>query len=157
MNKTRWLNEKETDTWLALWAVSSWMPTRLDEQLKADSEMNLHDYFTLAQVSLADEGRLTMTELACRTQMSPSRLSHVVGRLEKRNLMQRAPDQEDRRTNIASITPQGWEFLDSAAPGHVERVREIVFDALTAEEAEQLGALLHKILVKLNPPTLPRA
>ncbi|WP_237559381.1 MarR family winged helix-turn-helix transcriptional regulator [Corynebacterium pilosum] len=106
MNKTRWLNEKETDTWLALWAVSSWMPTRLDEQLKADSEMNLHDYFTLAQVSLADEGRLTMTELACRTQMSPSRLSHVVGRLEKRNLMQRTPDQEDRRTNIASITPQ---------------------------------------------------
>ncbi|SER80163.1 MarR family winged helix-turn-helix transcriptional regulator [Corynebacterium cystitidis] len=157
MDKTRWLNQKETDTWLALWAVSSWMPTRLDEQLKADNEMNLHDYFTLAQVSLADDGRLSMTELACRTQMSPSRLSHVVGRLEKRGLVERNPDEQDRRTNIASVTPEGWDFLDNAAPGHVERVREIVFDPLTKEEAEQFGVLLQKILKKLDPPALPRA
>lgn len=157
MDDIEWLNDDETRTWLALWAVSSWMPTRLDEQLKRDNRINLHDYFTLAQISMAEGGRLTMSELAALTQMSPSRLSHVVARLETRGLVQRTPDEHDRRTNIASITDDGWEFIKEAAPGHVMRVRELVFDALTEAEARQFGDLLGKVLNKLDPSTLPRA
>ncbi|MHA2788769.1 MarR family winged helix-turn-helix transcriptional regulator [Corynebacterium sp. S7] len=157
MNDARWLNDDETETWLALWAVISWLPTRLDEQLKADSGINHHDYFTLAQISMADDAKLTMTELAALTQMSPSRLSHVVGRLEKRGFVTRTPDKDDRRINIAAMTEEGWTFIREAAPGHVERVRELVFDPLSDEESHQLGNLLRKVITKLEPTTMPRA
>ncbi|WP_018295742.1 MarR family winged helix-turn-helix transcriptional regulator [Corynebacterium lubricantis] len=157
MNDARWLNDDETDTWLALWAVISWLPTRLDEQLKADSGMGHHDYFTLAQISMSDNASVTMTDLAALTQMSPSRLSHVVGRLEKRGFVTRTPDNEDRRINIAAMTDEGWDFIREAAPGHVEHVRELIFDALSKEESHQLGELLRKVITKLEPTTLPRA
>ena len=151
----RWLNPEEQDTWLALWSVTEWMPTRLDEQLKRDMGVNLHDYFALAQISMAPGEQLTMTELAAVSDMSPSRLSHVVSRLEKRGWVERNPSEADRRTNIASLTEAGRDFIRSAAPGHVERVKQLVFDPLTPEENRELGRLLNKILRTLDPPQLP--
>ena len=151
----RWLNADEQETWLALWSVTEWMPTRLDEQLKRDMGVNLHDYFALAQISMAPGEQLTMTELAALSDMSPSRLSHVVSRLEKRGWVERNPSETDRRTNIASITEAGREFIEGAAPGHVGRVKELVFDPLDAEETKELGRLLNKVLDALEPPQLP--
>ena len=81
---TQWLSAEEQRTWLAVWSVTEWLPTRLDEQLKRDSGVNLHDYFALAQISMAPDERLTMTDLAALSDMSPSRLSLVVARLERR-------------------------------------------------------------------------
>ena len=37
-------------------------------------------------------------------------------------------------------------MLRTAAPVHVEQVRELVLDPLTGEEREQLGAILGKLL-----------
>ncbi|HZK32629.1 MAG TPA: MarR family transcriptional regulator [Corynebacterium sp.] len=154
--QTRWLTEKEQRTWLAVWSVTEWLPTRLDEQLKRDSGVNLHDYFALAQISMAPDERLTMTELAALSDMSPSRLSHVVSRLEQRGWVIRTPSEADRRTNIASITEAGRAFIEKAAPGHVTRARELIFDPLNEEEVEVLGSILDKILAQLDPPLLPR-
>lgn len=152
----RWLTPEQSSTWLALWSVQEWLPTRLDEQLKRDQGINLHDYFALAQISMAPEEKLTMTQLARRSDMSPSRLSHVVTRLEKRGWVERYPSATDRRTNIASLTDAGRDFIQSAAPGHVDRVLSLVFDDLTEEETRLLGELMNKILSHLDPPELPR-
>lgn len=153
----RWLNEEQTRTWLALWSVSEWLPTRLDEQLKRDEGVSLHDYFPLAQISMAPEEKLTMTELAALSDMSPSRLSHVVSRLEKRGWVERHPSPTDRRTNIAHLTDAGRVFIQGAAPSHVDQVLHLVFDDLSPAENRLLGDLLTKILANLDPPELPRA
>ncbi len=153
---TQWLSAEEQRTWLAVWSVTEWLPTRLDEQLKRDSGVNLHDYFALAQISMAPDERLTMTDLAALSDMSPSRLSHVVARLERRGWVVRSPSETDRRTNIASLTDEGRAFIREAAPGHVTRARELVFDPLTKDEVESLGTILNKILTALDPPLLPR-
>lgn len=156
MRTPRWLNPEETNTWLSLWSVTSWLPARLDEQLKQTAQVNLPDYFVLSQVSMAPEERLSMTELAKLSDMTASRLSHTVARLEHRGWVYRAPDPEDKRTNIAHLTDQGRTFIQSAAPGHVETTRELVFDALTPEENRELGRLLGKVLERLDLPRLPR-
>lgn len=157
MSKTRWLKPEETKTWLNMWGVTQWLTTRLDEQLKKDSGVSLSDYFVCAQISMAPDARITMSDLAVVTDMSPSRLSHTVARLEKRGWVQREQSETDRRTNIAVLQPAGQKFLEEAAPGHVERARSLIFDPLTEQEAEQLGTILGKILDVLDPPTLPRA
>ncbi len=157
MTNTHWLNSDETTTWLSLWSVMSWLPARLDEQLKASSEVSLHDYFVLSQVSMAPDERISMTELASLSDMSASRLSHTVSRLEQRGWAFRAPDDNDKRTNIAHLTDIGRAFIQAAAPGHVNAARKLVFDALTAEENVELGRLLGKVLERLEPPRLLRA
>lgn len=156
MNDTRWLQPEETETWLALWSVNNWLPARLDEKLKVGSGVGLTDYFVLAQVSMAPEQKVSMTELAALSDMTASRLSHTVARLEKRGWVYRSPDPADKRTNIAHLTDDGREFIGTAAPGHVEDVRSFVFDALEPEETRELGRLLGKILTRLDPPRLPR-
>lgn len=153
----RWLNEEQTQTWLALWSVVEWLPTRLDEQLKRDKGVSHHDYFPLAQISMAPDEQLTMTELAALADMSPSRLSHVVKRLENRGWVVRRPSPNDRRTNIAHLTDAGRAFIQDAAPSHANEVLKLVFDDLSEEENRQLGTLLNRILINLDPPELPRA
>ncbi|RSZ61695.1 MarR family transcriptional regulator [Corynebacterium hylobatis] len=157
MNDTRWLQPEESATWLSLWSVTNWLPARLDEQLKATSGVGLTDYFVLAQVSMAPEQKISMTELAALSDMTASRLSHTVARLEKRGWVHRSPDPTDKRTNIAHLTEEGMDFLTSAAPGHVEAVRSLIFDALEPEESREFGRLLGKVLSRLDPPRLPRA
>ncbi len=158
MNESvKWLNDAETRTWLALASVSEWLPARLDEQLKRDSGLNHRDYFALAQISMAPDERLSMTELAQLSNVSASHLSHVVSRLEKRGWVIRRTSPDDRRTNLATLTDEGRAFIRGAAPGHVEEVRRRVFDPLTAEETVQFGDLLTKVLGRLDPPGTPRA
>lgn len=155
MTTPRWLNTEETTTWLALWSVTSWLPTRLDEQLKKTVCINLPDYFVLSQVSMATDEHLSMTELAQLSDMSASRLSHTVTRLEQRGWVYRAPDPDDKRTNICHLTDAGRSFIQKAAPGHVETARELVFDALSPEENRELSRLLGKVLDRLDPPRMP--
>lgn len=155
MTSPRWLNPEEHETWLSLWSVTSWLPARLDEQLKASAQINLPDYFVLSQVSMTPERRLSMTELARLSDMSASRLSHTVTRLEQRGWVYRAPAPEDKRTNICHLTDEGLTFIQQAAPGHVEATRKLVFDALTPAENREFGRLLGKVLSRLDPPRSP--
>lgn len=151
-----WLNESEMRTWLALWSVSEWLPTRLDEQLKRDSGLSHRDYFTLAQISMAPEEQISMTALSQLSNISASHLSHLVARLEKRGWVQRSSDPNDRRTNIATLTDVGRDFIQGAAPGHVAEVRRRVFDALDPAEIETMGVLLAKVLGGIKPADTPR-
>ena len=82
MHRFSWLDEHDTEIWLTMWAMISWIPARLDEALKANESMNLSDYLALVEIAQADDQKITMSQLAKATQMSASRLSHIVARLE---------------------------------------------------------------------------
>jgi DNA-binding MarR family transcriptional regulator len=92
-----------------------------------------------------------MTELASRTNATLPRLSHVARRLEERGLIERFPCPTDRRATNGTITPAGLDLLASAAPGHVEAVRENVLDVLTPEQLEQLYTIAGRVLTRLDP------
>src|SRR6476619_2009231 len=94
---TRWLDDEELDTWVKLVAVVELLPGVLDSQLRRDAGLTHFEYFVLAMLSAAPELTLRMTALAQRTNASLPRLSHVVRRLEDRELVQRFPCPEDGR------------------------------------------------------------
>ena len=81
MHRFSWLDEHDTEIWLTMWAMISWIPARLDEALKANESMNLSDYLALVEIAQADDQKITMSQLAKATQMSASRLSQIVSRL----------------------------------------------------------------------------
>src|SRR6476619_7672 len=149
--ETRWLTEDERAAWLRLVAVVELLPGVLDSQLQADAGLTHFEYFVLAMLSEAPERTLRMTSLAQRTNATLPRLSHVVRRLEDRDLVRRFPCPDDGRATNARLTDQGWAAVVAAAPGHVANVRSHVIDALTPEQVGQLDAILSSLLERLDP------
>jgi DNA-binding MarR family transcriptional regulator len=134
----RWLNGAERTAWLAYVAASTRLEAALDRQLQRDSGMPLAYYQILAMLSEVPRRTLRMSDLAAITHSSQSRLSHAVARLERQGWVRRAPCPEDRRSTLATLTEEGFTALAAAAPGHVEAVREHLFDRLGDEQVRQL-------------------
>src|SRR3954465_3405036 len=124
--ETRWLTDDERVAWVRLAAVLELLPGVLDSQLRRDADLSHFEYFVLAMLSEAPERTLRMTSLASRTNATLPRLSHVVRRLEDRDLVERFPCPEDGRATNARLTEDGWAKVVATAPGHVETVREHV-------------------------------
>ena len=113
--------------------------------------MTEFEYYVLAMLAEAPGRTLRMTELARQTNATLPRLSHVVSRLRARGLVERFPCPEDRRATNARLTAAGWAKVREAAPGHVTTVRQLVVDALTDEQIDQLAAIGDALLARLDP------
>lgn len=137
--------------WLRLIAIVELLPGVLDSQLRSDAGLSHFEYFVLAVLSEADDRTLRMTALAHRTNATLARLSHVVRRLEERDLVERFPCPEDARATNARLTATGWDAVVAAAPGHVANVRGNVLDGLTVEQVRQLTTVGDALLARLDP------
>ncbi|OKI56052.1 MarR family winged helix-turn-helix transcriptional regulator [Micromonospora sp. CB01531] len=147
----RWLDAEERQTWLALVSVLIRLPSSLDAQLQRDAGISHFEYQVLAGLSEAPDRTLRMSELAVLAEGSLSRLSQVVGRLEKRGWVRRIPDPTDGRYTLAILTEQGWAKVVETAPGHVDAVRTLVFDPLTKAQQRQLRDIGRRIMRVVDP------
>jgi DNA-binding MarR family transcriptional regulator len=91
-----------------------------------------------------------MSELAIKSLLSRSRLSHQIDRLEDRGYVTRQACEDDRRGQNCTMTNKGWETLVAAAPIHVAGVRRHFVDQLSAAEYEALGKAVGKIASHLD-------
>lgn len=148
---TRWLSSRELSSWVRLASILEALPPLLDSQLRRDAGLTHFDYRVLAQLSETEGCTVRMSFLAKANNSTLPRLSHVIQRLEERGYVERLASAEDRRATDVRLTDEGWEKIRSAAPGHVETVREHVLDPLTEEQVDQLGAIAEQILRHLDP------
>lgn len=147
----RWLTSDERRVWLRLSALMELLPAALDAQLQRDADLTKTAYLTLAMLSEEPTRSLRMSELGARSNASPSRISHVVSRLEKDGWVRREKSPCDGRGQVAILTDAGWDKVVASAPGHVERVRQIVLDPLDADDLARLDAVMVKLLDVLDP------
>jgi DNA-binding MarR family transcriptional regulator len=148
---TRWLSEDEQRAWRSFLAISELLYTALDRQLQRDAGITHASYIVLAMLSEAPDRSMRMSDLAIRSNSSPSRLSHAVSRLEERGWIHREPAPKDGRGTVAVLTDAGWEMLVATAPGHVAAVREHMFDRLTPEQVRSFGDICATLLDGLDP------
>ncbi|GGH67022.1 MarR family winged helix-turn-helix transcriptional regulator [Rothia aerolata] len=141
-----WLSEEEREGWLFLSSIMFNLPGQLENQLQRDSDMSFVEYMVLAMLSESAEHALTMTELARQTNTLLPRLSRVVTRLEKDNLVERSIWEKDRRVSVCHLLPAGLEKVRAAAPGHVCEVRRQIFDRLNLRHVRQLAKIGEAIL-----------
>lgn len=151
MNEPRWLTEEQQRAWRKFAAVFTVLPAALDAQLQRDAELTHFGYWVLAVLSESPTRALRMSDLALRSNASLSRVSHVVARLEARGWVRRQPSEDDRRSNLAELTDAGHDKIVASAPGHIETVRSLVFDALTDDQVKQLGDICGQILQRVDP------
>src|SRR5258707_9992898 len=85
-------------------------------------------------------GPLNLGDLARRILKSSGNLTLVVDNLEKRGLVERRKQGNDKRFILATITPAGEKLMADIFPGHARRITQIM-DRLNPAEQDQLGAL----------------
>jgi DNA-binding MarR family transcriptional regulator len=87
---------------------------------------------------------ISQQELSGRLRIHPSRLVAILDNLERRGLVERRPNPDDRRLYSLNLTGDGGEILGRI--GKVAREhQDTLLAALSAEQRVQLSGLLQKV------------
>ena len=148
---TEWLSDDEQRTWRALVEMNRLLAEATDRQLQHDAGMPVAYYAILVTLSEAPDRAMRMSALAEAVEGSQSRLSHAVARLADRGWVRRRRCDSDGRGWYAELTDEGFEALQSAAPGHVTAVRSAVFDVLSTRQQHALREAATLISSNLRP------
>ncbi|MGY4979202.1 MarR family winged helix-turn-helix transcriptional regulator [Streptomyces sp. 900105755] len=149
-HQPRWLTPAERETWQQLGMMLHRLPAALGAQLQQDADLSYIEYYVLAGLSDQPEHRMRMSDLAVLANSEQSRLSHMISRLERRGFVRREPDPTNGRYTQAILTDAGHTHLVEAAPGHVARVRDLVFDVLDSAELDNLRTAAKKISERID-------
>lgn len=150
MTETRWLTEAEQRAWRGYIAMQAQLTAQLARELQAGSELSHSDFAVLVCLTDVPERRVRVLELARELQWEKSRLSHHLGRMQRRGLVAREECPSDARGAFIVLTDAGRAAIEAAAPQHVESVRRLVFDALTPEQVDTLATIAEAVLARLN-------
>jgi DNA-binding MarR family transcriptional regulator len=114
---------------------------RLSSRLQTESALSPGDYAVLLALSEAEAHRLRSSELAVHVGWERSRLSHHLGRMERRELIRREECATDSRGAEVVLTTAGAEAFRAASIPHLRAVRELFVDALTPEQLTAAGEI----------------
>jgi DNA-binding MarR family transcriptional regulator len=92
--------------------------------------------------------RLRPTELTSASMLTSSGTTKRLDRLEQAGLIARAPDPEDRRGTLITLTPAGLRLIDALTAAHLENEQRII-GALSEADQRRLADLLRKLQLGL--------
>jgi DNA-binding MarR family transcriptional regulator len=136
--------------WRSLIDTTAELRRILGTQLQ-ESNLSPADYQVLLALSEAEGRRLRSSALAATIDWERSRLSHHLGRMERRGLIRRDDCATDSRGAEVSLTPAGATLFRRATAPHLRAVRKHFADALTPEQFEALGDVLRALQSHLHP------
>jgi DNA-binding MarR family transcriptional regulator len=143
--RTPGLSSEQLGAYFALMEVSSLLQYAVDEHLRADGDLSYVQFQILARLVDAPDGRLRMTDLADGVVYSRSGLTYQAGLLDKRGLITRSPSPDDERSVIVAVTDAGRDLIAHVLPGHVDRVRQLLFEPLRGKDLTTLSTVLSRV------------
>jgi DNA-binding MarR family transcriptional regulator len=108
------------------------------------------DYGVLATLRRAGAPyRLTPTDLARHRMMTSGGMTAAIDRLERRSLVARQPNPDDRRGSLVELTAEGLATVDAAMAVHAATEQALVA-ALGPSDRVQLEQLLRTVLLAVD-------
>jgi DNA-binding MarR family transcriptional regulator len=133
--------------------IDKGQPAFLLAQLGAHAASRFGERLAALELTPSDAGILRLLrvaagisqqELSTKLQIHPSRLVAILDNLEKRGLVERNPNANDRRLYSLHLTKNAGEILERI--GKVAREhQDALLVALSADDREQLTGLLRRI------------
>lgn len=118
--------------------------------LAAEHEMTMGEGDILLTLRRAgDPYRLLPTQLTDSLLVSSGTMTNRLDRLERRGLVERVPNPEDRRSVEIALTGSGRELVDAVVGEHVAREQEMLAP-LSPRERETLTRILRKLAAHLE-------
>ena len=93
--------------------------------------------------------QLTPTDLARHRMMTSGGMTAAIDRLERKGLVSRLPNPNDRRGNLVKLTDDGRRIVDAAMNVHADVEHRLVA-GLDEHECEALQQLLRKLLTSVD-------
>jgi DNA-binding MarR family transcriptional regulator len=146
----RWLDAGQQRAWRAWLDAHAHLSARLNRELQAASGLSLSDYDVLVHLTDVPEGRLRSFELGDGLEWEKSRVSRQVARMAERGLVAKEAAPEDGRGAYVTLTRAGRRAIEEAAPAHVELVRRLLFDGLTAAQVRTLEIIASSVVRRLD-------
>lgn len=94
--------------------------------------------------------RLRPSEFTSALMLTSSGTTKRLDRLERAGLITRAPDPDDRRGTLITLTAAGHRLIDATTEAHLDNERRLL-SALTDDEQRRLADLLRKLQLGLAP------
>ena len=111
-----------------------------DLNVITDNLTRLH----MAVMGELSQTSLTMSELAKTLMMTKPQLTHVVDPLVSSGIVERRPDEKDRRVINLALTAKGRVLLDEGKQKIKENIK-IKLATLTPEELSEMSAALETL------------
>ena len=146
----RRLTSAELAVWRSLLDTTTELRRRLAAQLAAESSLSPGDYAVLLALSEAPGRRLRSSELAGAIDWERSRLSHHLGRMEKRGLIERVECATDSRGAEVVLTEDGARIFRNATAPHARAIKQHFGDALSPAQFDALGDILRTLTTHLE-------
>jgi DNA-binding MarR family transcriptional regulator len=150
----RRMTTRELAIWRSFIDTTTDLRRLLSVQLASDSNLSPGDYSVLLALSEVEDRRMRSSELAAAIDWERSRLSHHLGRMEKRGLIQRVECLTDSRGAEVVLTEDGARIFRGATTPHTRAIKRYFADALTPEQFESLDQILCTLNDHLRADTL---
>jgi len=131
----------ELNTWRTFIETTDALRSTLASRLQSESGVSPGDYAVLLALSEAENRTMRSSELAAHIGWERSRLSHHLGRMEKRGLVLRDECLTDNRGAEITVTADGAEAFRGASAPHLRAIRELFVDALTPDQLAAAGEI----------------
>ena len=142
--KANWLTPSEEAAWRQYIVTSRRLYEALEEDL-AGHGLSMSDYEILVYLSDAKDRSLRMSDLADKTILSRSRLSHRIKYMEGKGWVERQKCASDKRGTWAVMTTKGWNTIVKAAPDHVASIRKRFIDQISKADQANIAAIFEKV------------
>ncbi len=141
-----------TKVWLVLMKAHRAMEKRSLESI-GGTGMCFTDFAVLE--ALLHKGPLAVNQIGPKVGLTSGSTTTAVDRLERRGLVRREADPEDRRSRIVQLTSGGKSLIARVFARHSADIEQVT-SRLTAGEREQLVGLLKKLGMAAEEAEPPR-
>ncbi|HEV2418900.1 MAG TPA: MarR family winged helix-turn-helix transcriptional regulator [Terriglobia bacterium] len=135
------INISGVHLWLVLWRSGRVLETHARRSVE-ELGMCRSDFGVLE--SLLHKGPLPVNVLGAKVLLTSGSITTAVDRLERRGLVERCGDSNDRRARIIHLTQRGRSLIGKAFASH-QRAMEHAVSVLDPEERRVLIVLLRKL------------
>lgn len=94
--------------------------------------------------TLGNTEGMRLQDLAHKTLITKSSLTGVVDRLESRGLLRRVVPEDDKRSFVAVLTPEGEAMFNQVFPAHLLHIKRYL-GRLTPQEMDNIEAALTRL------------
>jgi len=113
----------------------------LGRRLQDESDLSSADYSVLLALSERLDRELRSSELAVALGWERSRLSHHLGRMERRGLIRRDNCATDSRGAVIVLTAEGAAAFRRSNGPHLRAVRELFVDRLDDDQLQLVNSI----------------
>jgi len=149
----RRMTAEELAVWRSLLDTTAQLRRMLGAELQ-ESGLSPADYQVLLALREAEGRRLRSSELAASIDWERSRLSHHLGRMQRRGLIRRDDCATDSRGAEVSLTDEGAAVFRRASAPHMRAIKKHFADALTPAQFEALADILQALQSHLRPESI---